>query len=263
MIGKNDPMLESFIQQIPIGNVLTTCFFYLLILKVFSRRTNYTFYWPLKYQKCSIISETNLSNVKHVRIGSKHATKSTEIYFPNAIELTIDYFFKTSDQSISITLNRHLPLQQIRKLTIDFHQFPFEEIVRLLNSMHNVEQLILDSIIFESNHRHFIQITDNFDEYAKNRTIKHLEIRNRCSFEHIELVVYLFPMIECLKTKFSRKEIRPILRYLFAKMNYLNFLCVFQVNRKLFEDICIFIENEDFVDDFSIRLLDRNVFLWW
>jgi len=101
------------------------------------RRKDYTFYWKLDKQICPHVQETNLNSVKHVYICSKRTTNNSVNYFPNATELTIKDYFKTSDDSISTTLNRIIPLTQLTKLVIESYNYPFEQLVKLLCSTPN------------------------------------------------------------------------------------------------------------------------------
>ena len=62
-------------------------------------------------------------------ICSKQVTNDRGNYFPNTTELIIKHYFKTLDDSITTTLNRLVPIEQLTKLVIEPSDFPFEEIV--------------------------------------------------------------------------------------------------------------------------------------
>ncbi|CAF2032927.1 unnamed protein product [Rotaria magnacalcarata] len=94
------------------------------------RRQDYTFYWELADKICPHAEENNLNSVKHVHVCSKRANKSCVKYFPNATQLSIKRYFETLDDSISTSLSRIVPLQQLTKLVIECYNFPWEEIVK-------------------------------------------------------------------------------------------------------------------------------------
>ncbi|CAF1412478.1 unnamed protein product [Rotaria magnacalcarata] len=115
------------------------------------RRQDYTFYWELADKICPHAEEKNLNSVKHVHVCSKRANKSCVKYFPNATQLSIKRYFETLDDSISTSLSRIVPLQQLTKLVIECYNFPWEEIVKLLCFTPNLDALKLDFMKFNEN----------------------------------------------------------------------------------------------------------------
>ncbi|CAF4043935.1 unnamed protein product, partial [Rotaria sp. Silwood1] len=93
---------------------------------------------------CSHFQEINLNSVQHLSIYSKQIINIYLNYFPNVTHLTINHYFQTSDKSIITTLNRMIPLAQLKKLTIESYNFPFEEIIELLRFTPNLYALKLD-----------------------------------------------------------------------------------------------------------------------
>jgi hypothetical protein len=244
-----------------------------LILPTFSfcffcfRRKDYTFYWELDNQICSHLQETNLTSVKHVRIGSKKATNNSVNYFPNATQLTIKYCFKTSDDSISSTLNCIVPLKQITKLIIDSYNFPFDQIVELIRFIPNLHTLKLDLLCINENSLKLLEQTYNFQYVSLRNKIKNLELRVRCSLEEIQLFINLFPQLEYLKTGIKRKEILQIIRYLLSKTNnrtrHLFFLCISQIPKICLRELTMLIKFENLLVDYFIKFINQDLYLWW
>ncbi|CAF3885666.1 unnamed protein product [Rotaria sp. Silwood1] len=108
------------------------------------RRNDYDFYWEIDEYNCSHFQETNFNLVQHLSIYSKQIINIYLNYFPNVTHLTINHYFQTSDKSIITTLNRMIPLAQLKKLTIESYNFPFEEIIELLRFTPNLYALKLD-----------------------------------------------------------------------------------------------------------------------
>lgn len=72
----------------------------------------------------------NLNSIEHLIINSKQAIDISMNYFPNVTELTLKSYFKTFDKLLSTTINRILPLKQLKKLFIKDYDFPFDEIIK-------------------------------------------------------------------------------------------------------------------------------------
>ncbi|CAF4854808.1 unnamed protein product [Rotaria sp. Silwood2] len=96
------------------------------------RRKDYEFHWEIEKQNCSHFQEMNLNSVEHLSIKSRQIQNIYLNYFPNVTQLSIKHYFQTSDDSIIKTLNRMIPLVQLKKLTIESYDFPFEEVIELL-----------------------------------------------------------------------------------------------------------------------------------
>ncbi|CAF3635086.1 unnamed protein product [Rotaria sp. Silwood1] len=231
------------------------------------RRKDYTFYWELDQQLCPHIQENNLNSVKHVHICSKQARNNCVNYFPNVIELTIKHFFQTSDHSISITLNRMIPLKQLTKLVIESYDFPFEEIVKLLYFTPNLHTLKLDLLpLYKTNLKVFQQ--NEIFQYVSNRNhIRNLDLRHWCTLKHFRLIMNLFSQVEYLKTGIERKEIQKIIEFLFSKTNnkthHLFFLCISPTPKICLQELKDLIQSENLLDHYSIKYIKRNLYLWW
>jgi len=67
----------------------------------------------------------NLYSVKHVDIYIKQITNNCVNYFPNATQLTIRKYFDG--------FHHIVPLTKFVKLIIDYYNFPFGQLIKLLN----------------------------------------------------------------------------------------------------------------------------------
>ncbi|CAF4825675.1 unnamed protein product, partial [Rotaria sp. Silwood2] len=86
------------------------------------KKKDYTLYYGIDENNCQFYQQINCDKIKHVRICGTQSKNSIINYFPNAIELTFDL----SNDSITIDLNRILPLSKLRKLVIECYQFSFK-----------------------------------------------------------------------------------------------------------------------------------------
>ncbi|CAF1520734.1 unnamed protein product, partial [Rotaria sp. Silwood1] len=194
------------------------------------RRKEYIYYWELSDPTCLYHERTNLYSVKHINIYSKQITNNCLNYFPNATEVTFKYSFNAFENSISMALNHILPLIKLTKLTIEYCSFPFEQLLQLLSFTPNLHILKFQSISFNQNNFMLIQQNETFIYVSKINQVKSLDVRESCTLECIEMIMNLFPQIEYIKTGLNKKEIEPIGRFLFSKINKkiykLLFLCI-------------------------------------
>ncbi|CAF4115220.1 unnamed protein product, partial [Rotaria sp. Silwood2] len=209
------------------------------------RRKDYEFHWEIEKQNCSHFQEMNLNSVEHLSIKSRQIQNIYLNYFPNVTQLSIKHYFQTSDDSIIKTLNRMIPLVQLKKLTIESYDFPFEEEI--------TPQLIVKK--------------ENFQYVLKTNKIKYLSIRESCVLNKIQLIVKLFPQLEYLKTCMNRKEIGQITKYLLLKTNQntqnLFLLCISEIPKICLKELKFLIKSENLLDDYFIKFINRDLYLWW
>ncbi|CAF5069055.1 unnamed protein product [Rotaria sp. Silwood1] len=188
-------------------------------------------------------------------------------YFPNAIELTLSETFHVPRDSIVISLNRIIPLRQLTKLTFDYHHFPFEQVIELLHFTPNVHTLKLDSILLYQRSSFLIEQNEIFQKVSKMNTITSVTIGNETTLEEIQLVVALFPRLKCLTINLDKEDLKTIARFLLSKPNnntdYLSTLCVSKQQRGLFTILVTLIESEKLLDDYTIKVINQKLYLWW
>ncbi|CAF1424392.1 unnamed protein product [Rotaria sordida] len=231
------------------------------------RRKTYTFYWQFDQHVCSNMQEKNLNIVKHVHICSKQIINNYVNYFPNANQLTIEHYFKTSDDSISTTLNCILPLKQLTKLNIKSSNFPFEQIIKLIYFTPNLHVLKLDFLCLNEIYLKLIEQHEIFRYVSSTNKITNIDIREKCTLEMFQLIIYLFPQVEYLKIRINEKEISQIIRFLFSKttdkIRRLFFLCISQIPKVCLRELNFLIKSENLLSDYSIKYINRDLYLWW
>ncbi|CAF3675670.1 unnamed protein product [Rotaria sp. Silwood1] len=231
------------------------------------RRKDYEFHWEIDEENCSNFQEMNLHSVQHVLICSKQIKNIYLNYFPNVTQLTIQNYFQTSDVSIITTLNRIMPLEQLKKLSIGSNDFPFEEIVKLLRCTPNLCELRLGLLPMKETDLQLIKQSEHFQYISKTNKINYLDIRQLCTLNQMQLIIKLFPQLEYLKTRMKRKEIGLITKYLVLKTNkraqHLFSLCISEVPKICLKELKILIQSENLLNDYFIRFINRDLHLWW
>ncbi|CAF4438126.1 unnamed protein product [Rotaria sp. Silwood2] len=231
------------------------------------RRKDYRFYWELDKEICLHNQNVNLNSVKHIYIYSKKATIKCVNYFPNVTQLTIKHHFKTPDDSITTTLNRMIPLKQLTKLIIETHDFPFDDILKLLCFTSNLYILKVNLSSINEIDPNLVMKNEIFQYLSKTNKIKYLELCDGCSLHKIQLIVNLFSQLEYLKTRVDRKEIEQIVSFLLSKTNkktqHLFFLCILEIPKICLKELKFLIKIENLLNDYFIKFINRDLYLWW
>ncbi|CAF4187706.1 unnamed protein product [Rotaria sordida] len=232
------------------------------------RRKDYKFFWELDKKFCSDYQQTNFSSVEHIHVSGLVASNTSANYFPNATQLTIKHDLETFPHSISTILNRIVPLVQLTKLIfIDSYDIPFEQLIELLYFTPNLHTLKYGVIVFNEMNSKLIQQNETFQYVSMTNKIKNFEIHEICTLEEIVMIVNLFPQLEYLKTEMMRKDIELIIRFLFSKNNhqthYLYYLCILEIPKIYLKKLNMLIKSENLLDDYSIKFINRDLYLWW
>lgn len=256
--------MEYYIQQIHIGKKKKTksnIFF-------FFRRKDFTFHWKTcrdYYYKLN--RQVNVfESVEHLRIYGTRTTFCRN-YFPNVNELTLGNYFKTSNKSISITLNQLFPLKQLKKLYIPDFNFPFEELINLLHSTPNLHTLKLDFLLIYLIDLQAFEQNPIFQSVIKTNQIKYFHLNQTCTLDTLQFILKLCPKLEYLQIGMVTRQINEILLDLFTKINQriyrLHCLCFSQTPKRCLKELNTFIQSNHLLENYSIKLINRQLYLWW
>jgi hypothetical protein len=204
------------------------------------------------------------NTVHHLYIRNTKAVDQFVGYFPNVTELTLLKSFVTLDNSVITSLNCIIPLKQLTQLSLDYHRLAIEEIVELLHVTPNIhtlklEFLPIDPINSESNELFQIVSTTN--------TVRNITIGRESTLENIQLLVTLFPRLEYLTVNLFKENLQSIARFLLSKSNdntrYLSLLCISKQRNDMMEELKSLLESENLLDDYTIKVINRKLHLWW
>jgi hypothetical protein len=209
----------------------------------------------------------NFNSVKHVRTCSREATDDLVNYFSNATELTIEKYLEIPDDSMARTLNRIIPLKQLTILDIGCSRFSLEEIVELMRYTPNLHTLKFQFPPINEISLHSIQQSKIFRNVSKTNKINHVKIHISCRLVHIPFILNLFPRLEYLKTRMLRREIGQMVQYLltkrFSQASHLFFLCIPETPKVCLRELNTLIKSENLLDDYFIKIIYRDLYLWW
>ncbi|CAF4001024.1 unnamed protein product [Rotaria sordida] len=177
---------------------------------------------------------------------------------PRLRHLSMNSFRRSSSKSLKLDL---------RKLIIKSYDFPFIVIVKLLHFTPKLTTLKFDSFVLDEMNMKLFEQSKLFEYVSNTNTIKNLEIRNDCLFKQIQLIVNLLPKLEYFKSGMNRKEIGNIIRFLITKPNNkiqnLFFICISETPKICLREINLLIKLENLLNDYFIKYINRDLYLWW
>jgi hypothetical protein len=187
--------------------------------------------------------------------------------FTNITELTLSDSFLLLRDPLVNNLNRIIPLKQLTKLTLQCHRLHFEQLIELLHFTPTVHTLNVESVLLYGMNSASIQENNLFELVSNTNTITNLTIDKEITLEKIELVVALFPRLEYLTINLYTEVLEPIARFLLSKSNehtrHLSCLCVSKQLGILLTNLRTLIESEKLLDDYTLKSINRKLYLWW
>ncbi|CAF2878103.1 unnamed protein product [Rotaria sp. Silwood2] len=231
------------------------------------RRKCYIMYEDLGQKIGSHDLEMKENAADHVCIHSRNTMEKFVGNFRNATKLTLSDTFEIPRDSIVRDLNRIIPLEQLSTLSLDCHRFAFHQVIELLNFTPNVHTLKLNSILLNGSDSVSIQQNATFRIVSNTNIVKNMIIAKESTLEKIQLLVAIFPRLEYLTINLYREDLETIARFLLSKPNnntrHLSLLCISKQLRDLVEKLRVLIEVENLLDDFTLKVIHRKLYLWW
>jgi hypothetical protein len=156
-----------------------------------------------------------------------------------------------------------LPLKQLKQLNIDCQDFPVQQVLNLISLTPNLRLLKWNFQSIDQTKLKLIEQSETFRSLSNTNHIQNLEILHCCSFDEIQFFIHLFPQLESLQTGVFRKEIVQITRCLLSKMDHLFFLHITDIIRTYLQKFNFLIKSEHLLDDYFIKFIDHDLYLWW
>ncbi|CAF0992340.1 unnamed protein product [Adineta steineri] len=232
------------------------------------RKKDYVLYDELIdniYLTCHDINE---DPIHHICLHTTDIIKQCYDKFPNATELTFCEDFEVPRvDSIVVDLNRFLPLKQLTKLSIKCHRFTFEQLIELLQFTPNIHTLELDSIVLFRTDPILIQNHELTQLVSKINLITNVTIMKEITVEKIQLLTVAFPRIEHLTINLFKEDLRPIVKYLFSKLNnntrYLSLLHISKQRHDWMILLKSIIKSKKLPRNYVFKVINRTLYIWW
>ncbi|CAF4240205.1 unnamed protein product [Rotaria sp. Silwood2] len=211
--------------------------------------------------------KTIFDSVYHVIIEDATATTDGSKYSPNANQLTLSkYCCPRSKCFASDNLQYIIPWKQITKLNIDSNFFGFDDLVNMLLVMPNIDTLTYGSWTRLRDEGVSLERSERFQLVSKQNKIKSVTFECGYTLKTIKMLMNLCPQLEYLAIGTSRQSFEPTIAFLISKIKesncHLSSLCIIGINNMWFEKLKVMIDSEKKTDEYSIKLVDSNCYLW-
>ena len=260
MIVMKSQRMEDSIRPIHIGKIREEL---IESLHIYFRRKDLTFYWQFDYRLARSIQNHDFKSVKHLIICGKQAVYNSIILFPNVTELTVKDYGRVYSGSMSNALDHILPLKQLKKLNIDCNDFPIHQLLNLLRLTPNLRSLKWNFQSIEYSKLKFIEQSEIYRSLSKTNQIENLQILHCCWFFEVHFFAHLFPRVKSLQIGLMRKGIVQTTRCILTEMDHLVFLHITDILRTYLQRINLLIKSEKLLDDYLIKFIDQDIYLWW
>ncbi len=194
-------------------------------------------------------------SVNHISIHGDISTKKNLIDFPNVTELTLIDYSNPSLYSISMILDRLIPLKNISKFSIHGEKsFCISQLMDLLYFSPNIQILIIHSISLTKINLNQIRQTQTFQTIFKKNKITNVTLTKDLNLETMQLFFNLCPRLEQLTINLDRHDhttIRNLLGHTIDS-HYVPLLCLLNAKEAL----------STTSTDCSIKLISSDLYIW-
>jgi hypothetical protein len=92
-------------------------------------------------------------------------------------------------------------------------------------------------------------------------------IEQDCTLAKIQLLTKIFTRLEHLTINLSKEHLESIPRFLLSKpsnsIRYLSSLCVTKPLLNLIGKFRILIDSENLLDNYTLKVINQKLYLWW
>ncbi|CAF3532321.1 unnamed protein product [Rotaria sp. Silwood1] len=231
------------------------------------RRKQYTLYTQLTENFRLRSRRSQINSVDHVKIQGEEAIINCGSYFRNATKLTLSHGFTESRVWLRIILQHIIPLKQLTTLIIDCDTFSFDQLIKLLRFTSNIHTLTFDSQSIDKSNSMMIQQSETFRLVSNTNNITNVTIKERYSSENTELFVALCPRMQYLTIDIYAQYLESIMRFILLKtkhnIQYLYSICIKNTRKSMIGILKTLIESEELLDNYLIKSIDSDLYLWW
>ena len=205
--------------------------------------------------------------VDHLHIRNEKVISQCRHYFPKITKLTLSVSFKDTDVSLPVIFKTILPLKQLTTLAIDHSNVCIGQVLKLLTASPNVQTLILDEQSDSEIEALLKEPSESFRLLSEKNKITTIVVKNVHQKNILEFLVMLCPRMQHLTVYVYRFSNAPILQFILSKaksnLQDLRLLCLKGMggfNTGKFKNL---IETEELLDNYSIRVIKNELYLWW
>ncbi|CAF1160872.1 unnamed protein product [Adineta steineri] len=231
------------------------------------RRKQYTLYKLAKHNVRKPSGKKNLNSVNYLEIQGEDAMTSCVNYFPNTTKLTLSKNFNGNSVCLELALKRIVYLTQLTTLVIECYDFNFEQLIKLLHSTPNLHTLAYNCVSTNEINMKSIQQNELFRLISSKNMIKNVKITTSNSLENIKLLIALCPQMQYFAINRYRLSLESMTEFVLSKskahIQHLCLLCIKNTTRPMVAILKTLIESEGLLDNYVIKYIDSDIYIWW
>ncbi len=208
-------------------------------------------------------------SIRYITIKDVRALNDCSKSFPNATELTVDSSrIVRSTLFTTNALRRTISVTHLKKLIIASNYLTFNEIVDVLLYIPNIHTLAIRCIHTNAREVSTVQKSEKFRLVSEQNKVKNVIISNYFLMT-IKMLIDLCPELQHLSFNTFQDPFMETVRFLLSKnarkfSNISSFsLRMFSLDNKLIEKVKTLIQSKKHIDDYSLKILQNEFYLWW
>ena len=209
----------------------------------------------------------DFNSVQQIDIQSQKSIIACAYSFPKANKLCFTYGFSSTCTSLASLLNRIVPLAHLTKLVFHCKRLCFKKIIDLLDCTPHVQTLVFRSMPWFRRSYLSIEQSEKFRRIAETNVITHITYSDECGMDEVKLLVSLCSRVQHLSVRLDRRSGESIIRFLISRTNpntsHLCALCIRISGKFWYKRLDHLLESERLLDDYTLRMIDSELYLWW
>ena len=198
---------------------------------------------------------------RHVYLRSMESVKQSMSDFSNTTNLTLTDNFNVND------LQEFFPLPRLTELRLTHLNFPFEQLLKLLQLTPNLHKITFPSTILDQVDEDSIQSEELFQNVSKTNTITTVIIHRTIARCTLPMITTLFSRMRHLSLYLHRESLRPIILQLIPVSHnhipYLSTLCLSSRQNNLMKPLQTILKSTNILPEYEMRTSGRYLYLWW
>ncbi|CAF1027239.1 unnamed protein product [Adineta steineri] len=211
--------------------------------------------------------ETHLQSLQHLKIQNDKETINCKFYFPNVTTLTLQNKLSNTHNLFSFNLSCVIPLKQLIKLVIKCQCLSLIKLIELLRCTPHIHTLVLKAMSLYGANYNSIQQNESFQLASSTNTSTNVTYEGKCTLAKLQILIALFSRIQHLTIDLHDKDFESCIRFLLEKTNRntnnLCSLCLLSVKNIWRTGLKTLIESETLLDDYMLKINNKQLYLWW
>lgn len=211
--------------------------------------------------------QRTIPSVNHLGVENAETVKSCGYHFPNTTKLTFNIRFKQNHPCLLTLLENVIPLNKLSELTIYSDDLCVEQFLKLLIASSHLQSLGFWGQPSVEINPLLTHPTETFRLAAENNRITNVAVQGPNLMENIQFLIRLCPRLQQLTFEVHKSEVETIVPSVLSKtksdLRHLNLLCMEDVDCRYLRKVKNLIESKQLLDHYSIKRIDKTLYLWW